>query len=95
MESLWWVIRWTYKGDMWKCFWSQHLWSPIDVAGWVRDLEGLPTTTDPAGTERVTTLQAPTTARSPTETPGRRNARAPMNELRPIVIEEVRKGQWG
>jgi len=47
-------------------------------------LAGLPTATLPAGTSRVTTAPAPITTRSPSSTPGRMMADAPIQQWRPM-----------
>src|SRR5262249_39862705 len=47
---------------------------------------GLPAAMTSSGTSLVTTEHAPTTARAPIFTPGKTNARAPMNASSPIVI---------
>ena len=56
---------------------------------------GLPATTTAGATDRVTTLQAPTIAPGPIDTPGIRKARAPMKVAEPIVIGAVCKGLLG
>src|SRR5690606_9050897 len=50
-----------------------------------RTRAGFPATTTSAGTSRVTTLPAPTTARSPMVTPGRMIAPPPIHTSFPLV----------
>src|SRR5438552_13855273 len=55
-------------------------------------LHGLPAAMTFSGTSRVTTEQAPMMLRAPMVTPGRTNARAPMNASSPIVILAAARG---
>src|SRR5438477_10792599 len=63
-----------------------------------RDLitrHGFPAATTSAGTSLVTTEQAPIMLRAPIFTPGKINARAPMNASSPIVILPATSGISG
>src|SRR5437588_9677742 len=69
----------------------------IHVAG-NRDLitrHGFPAATTFSGTSLVTTEHAPITLRAPIVTPGKTNARAPMNASSPILILPATNGISG